>query len=287
MSTMLTFSKMHGLGNDFVVIDRLSQNGPELTLPQRRFIADRQRGIGCDQLLLVEAATQANVDFKYRIFNSDGGEVSQCGNGARCFARYVVDKGLTDKQEIVVETASGIITLVIKDDGEIVTVNMGTPVFEPEKIPFEAGQQAESYNLNLSDGQTISVGVLSMGNPHAVMLVEDIETADVATLGPMIERYKQFPERVNAGFMQIVNNNQVKVRVYERGVGETQACGTGACAAVVYGIQLGLLNKEVKVGLTGGELDIVWQGQQAPVWMTGSATHVFDGEIAWATIDNN
>jgi diaminopimelate epimerase len=287
MSSMLSFSKMHGLGNDFVVIDCLSQHCPELTLSQRRFIADRQRGIGCDQLLLVEAATQVGVDFKYRIFNTDGGEVSQCGNGARCFARFVYDKGLSDKSEIVVETNSGIITLTVKEEGGIVTVNMGPPQFEPKQIPFITEQQAELYDLNLSDGQTVSVGVLSMGNPHAVMLVDDIETADVARLGPMIEGHDQFPERVNAGFMQVVNESEVKVRVYERGVGETQACGTGACAAAVHGMQSGLLNTAVKVSLIGGELDIVWQGQQAPVWMTGPTTHVFDGEIAWATISNN
>ena len=287
MSSMLPFSKMHGLGNDFVVIDCLSQHCPELTLSQRRFIADRQRGIGCDQLLLVEAATQVGVDFKYRIFNTDGGEVSQCGNGARCFARFVYDKGLSDKSEIVVETNSGIITLTVKEEGGIVTVNMGPPQFEPTQIPFITEQQAELYDLNLSDGQTVSVGVLSMGNPHAVMLVDDIETADVARLGPMIEGHDQFPERVNAGFMQVVNESEVKVRVYERGVGETQACGTGACAAAVHGMQSGLLNTAVKVSLIGGELDIVWQGQQAPVWMTGPTTHVFDGEIAWATISNN
>ncbi len=287
MIEMLTFSKMHGLGNDFVVIDCISQACRELTLSQRRFIADRQRGIGCDQLLLVETATQANVDFKYRIFNADGGEVNQCGNGARCFARYVYQNGLTDKKEIVVETASGIIVLTVKNDGDIITVNMGAPQFEPKQVPFDVSQQAEQYDLVLADGRTVSVGVLSMGNPHAVMLVEDINAADVSTLGQMIESHDQFPERVNAGFMQIVNRGEVKVRVYERGSGETQACGTGACAAAVVGMQRGLLDQDVKVSLTGGELDIVWQGQHSPVWMTGSATHVFDGEIAWATIYNH
>tara|TARA_R110002111_G_scaffold96108_7_gene148921 strand:+ start:1267 stop:2130 length:864 start_codon:yes stop_codon:yes gene_type:complete len=286
MNAMLAFSKMHGLGNDFVVIDCVSQSCRELTLSQRRFIADRQRGIGCDQLLLVETASQENVDFKYRIFNSDGGEVSQCGNGARCFARYVYEKGLTSKQEIVVETASGIIILTVKHDGEIVTVNMGEPQFDPQRVPFEVAHRADSYNLVLPDGQTVSVGVLSMGNPHAVMLVDDIDAADVATLGPMIESHGQFPERVNAGFMQVVNREQINVRVYERGTGETQACGTGACAAAVYAMQCGLVENEVKVGLTGGELDIVWQGQHSPVWMTGPATHVFDGEISWATINS-
>jgi len=285
MSATLLFSKMHGLGNDFVIIDAINQPCSDLTISQRRFIADRQRGIGCDQLLLVEAPTQPNVDFKYRIFNADGGEVSQCGNGARCFARFVFEQGLTTKTEITVETASGIIKLSLKKQGEIVTVDMGEPEFNPERVPFKTQQQAEVYSLALADEQTVTVGVLSMGNPHAVSIVDNIDIADVQTLGPMIESHRQFPERVNAGFMQVINRNEIKLRVFERGAGETQACGTGACAAVVSGIQRGLLSNEVKVHLTGGELDIVWQGLQTPVWMTGSATHVFDGEITWATIN--
>ena len=287
MSLHLTFSKMHGLGNDFVIIDTINQLWPELTRSQRQFITDRQRGIGCDQLLLVESATQQNVDFKYRIFNADGGEVSQCGNGARCFARFVFEQGLTTKTEVVVETASGIMTLTLKEDGKVVTVNMGEPRFTPADIPFEQDQQADVYALGLDNGDEIALGALSMGNPHAVSIVDNIEKVDVSTLGPMIEGHQRFPERVNAGFMQIINENEIRLRVFERGSGETQACGSGACAAVVSGIQRGLLSNEVKVHLTGGDLDIVWQGEQTPVWMTGTATHVFDGEIAWATINKH
>ena len=284
MSAMLLFSKMHGLGNDFVVIDRLSQKCPDLTISQRRFLTDRHRGIGCDQLLMVEESKSEGVDFKYRIFNSDGGEVSQCGNGARCFARFVYSKGLTQKKVVIVETSSGIITLTIEDAEEIVTVEMGPPEFDPKQIPYEVEHQVKVYELILPDARKVCLGVLSMGNPHAVMIVNDIKAADVALLGPLIESHANFPERVNVGFMQILNKSEVIVRVYERGVGETQACGTGACAAVVHGIQLGLLGSKVKVNLTGGELDIVWMGQQKPVRMTGPAMHVFDGEIEWATL---
>lgn len=287
MSSSLNFSKMHGLGNDFVIIDTINQHYSELTLSQRQFIADRQRGIGCDQLLLVEQAIQQGVDFKYRIFNADGGEVSQCGNGARCFARFVYEQGLTDKTQIVVETASGIMTLTLKESGQVVTVNMGEPQFVPAQIPFEQAQQEDVYTLRLENGTEVELGALSMGNPHAVSIVEDIRKADVTTLGPMIEGHQRFPERVNAGFMQIIDKNEISLRVFERGSGETQACGSGACAAVVSGIQRGLLSNEVKVHLTGGDLDIVWQGEQTPVWMTGTATHVFDGEIAWATINKH
>ena len=286
MSDMLSFSKMHGLGNDFVVINALNQKCPDLSISQRRFLADRHRGIGCDQLLMVQESNSEGIDFKYRIFNSDGGEVSQCGNGARCFARFVYNKGLTQKKEIVVETSSGIMTLTMEEAGEIVTVEMGAPEFDPKQIPFEVERQVKVYDLILSDARKVCLGVLSMGNPHAVMIVNDINTTDVALLGPMIESHRSFPERVNVGFMQVLNESEVIVRVYERGVGETQACGTGACAAVVHGIQVGLLDSKVKVNLTGGELDIVWIGQQAPVWMTGPAMHVFDGEIEWATLNS-
>ena len=284
MSLHLTFSKMHGLGNDFVIIDTINQAWSELTVSQRQFITDRQRGIGCDQLLLVESATQQNVDFKYRIFNADGGEVSKCGNGARCFARFVFEQGLTTKTEVAVETASGIMTLTLKEDGKVVTVNMGEPRFTPADIPFEQDQQADVYALGLDNGDEIALGALSMGNPHAVSIVDNIEKVDVSMLGSMIECHQRFPERVNAGFMQIITENEIKLRVFERGSGETQACGSGACAAVVSGIQRGLLANEVKVHLTCGDLDIVWQGEQTPVWMTGTATHVFDWEIALATI---
>ncbi|MDT8371101.1 MAG: diaminopimelate epimerase [Gammaproteobacteria bacterium] len=280
---MLKFSKMHGLGNDFVVIDAINQS-VTLTAPQIRFLSDRRRGVGCDQLLLVETSSVSGCDFKYRIFNADGGEVAQCGNGARCFARYVRDKGLTEKETISVETASGIIYPTLHADDNV-TVDMGLPRFVPEQVPFMTEQQADSYSLMLDDEQIITIGVVSMGNPHAVMLVDDIARADVATLGPMIERHAQFPERVNAGFMQIVTPEHIHLRVYERGAGETQACGTGACAAVVSGIKRGLLARNVTVSLPGGDLTVVWSGDNSSVWMTGPATHVFDGEISWAMIN--
>jgi len=280
---MLKFSKMHGLGNDFVVIDAINQ-AVELSPQQIQFLADRRRGIGCDQLLLVEKPTQAGVDFQYRIFNADGSEVAQCGNGARCFAQFVHDKKLSDKASIAVETASGIIYPTLKENGNV-TVDMGVPQFSPDKIPFVSENKAIRYTLELDKTPNVEMGVVSMGNPHAVMLVDDIDTADVETLGAMIETHPHFPERVNVGFMQVVSSTQINLRVYERGAGETQACGTGACAAAVIGIQQGLLDKEVKVSLPGGDLDIVWAGDQDSVWMTGPATQVYDGEIAWLTIN--
>jgi len=281
---MLKFSKMHGLGNDFVVIDAINQQ-LDLSSSQVKFLADRRRGIGCDQLLLVETSEQENVDFRYRIFNADGSEVAQCGNGARCFARFVRDKQLTEKDTIAVETASGVIYPSLQEDGNV-TVDMGEPRSNPTDIPFIAEQQAIRYLLPLPDGQTVTIGAVSMGNPHAVMLVEDIQTANVEALGPLIENHSQFPERVNVGFMEVISPNEINLRVYERGAGETEACGTGACAAVVVGIQQGLLAKEVTVRLPGGDLAIVWAGNNDSVWMTGPATQVFDGEIAWATLNN-
>jgi diaminopimelate epimerase len=282
---MLKFSKMHGLGNDFVVIDAINQQ-LELSSDQIRFLADRRRGIGCDQLLLVEEASESSIDFKYRIFNSDGSEVEQCGNGARCFARFVRDKKLTDKDLITVETSSGVIHLNLHANGNV-QVDMGLPRFLPAEIPFLAEQQETTYSLAISNSKQVEIGAVSMGNPHAVMLVDDVKTAEVEILGPMIENHHQFPERVNVGFMAISNPSQISLRVYERGAGETQACGTGACAAVVCGIQRGLLAREVRVLLSGGELNIVWPDDQASVSMTGPATHVFDGEISWAMIQNH
>ncbi|MDH5358822.1 MAG: diaminopimelate epimerase [Gammaproteobacteria bacterium] len=279
---MLKFSKMHGLGNDFVVIDAINQQF-ELSSEQIRFLSDRRRGIGCDQLLLVETSSRPEADFKYRIFNADGGEVSQCGNGARCFARFVRDKGLTDKDIIAVETTSGMIYPQLQDNGDV-QVDMGLPHFEPAEIPFIVEQKATTYTLPLSNGQEVAIGAVSMGNPHSVMVVDNVKTADVEILGPLIESHVQFPERVNAGFMEVVSPSQINLRVYERGAGETEACGTGACAAVVTGIQRGLLAREVSVLLPGGELKIAWPDEHASVWMTGPATHVFDGEIAWAMI---
>ncbi len=281
---MLKFSKMHGLGNDFIVIDAIRQS-VSLNAAQVRFLADRHFGIGCDQLLLVEKSDHAEVDFRYRIFNADGGEVAQCGNGARCFARFVYDRGLTEKTTIAVETASGVIYPTLQHDGQI-SVDMGRPRFLPEQVPFKVAEAATTYMLAIEPGHQVEIAALSMGNPHAVMLVDDVDTAPVLKIGPLIEAHPQFPERVNAGFMQLVSHDAIKLRVYERGAGETSACGTGACAAVVSGIRRGLLAREVMVQLPGGQLNISWPDESASVTMTGPATHVFDGEIAWATLNN-
>jgi diaminopimelate epimerase len=278
----LKFSKMHGLGNDFVVINAIDQQ-VELSHSQVRFLADRHVGVGCDQLLLVEASVSAEADFRYRIFNADGGEVSQCGNGARCFARFVRDKGLSDKDTIAVETASGLIYPTIQADG-LVTVDMGKPQFEPSKIPFEAEEQATTYMVAVPGHGKVEIAALSMGNPHAVMLVDDVDTAPVQEMGSLMESHTQFPERVNVGFMQLLDSSHIRLRVFERGAGETSACGTGACAAVVSGIRRGLLSNEVTVSLPGGELHINWPDEDDTVTMTGPAEHVFDGEIAWATL---
>ncbi len=272
----LRFTKMQGAGNDFVVIDA-TRAPVHLTQAQIQHIANRYFGVGCDQLLMVENTDTPNVDFRYRIFNADGGEVEQCGNGARCFVRFVVEKGLTDKREIKVETASGVISLRLQDDGQV-TVNMGAPRFVPAQIPFEAPEQSTAYALPLQK-ETVTVSAVSMGNPHAVMLVDNVHTADVGGLGPQIESHPRFPQRVNAGFMQILNAHEINLRVYERGSGETLACGTGACAAAVSGMQLGVLQTPVKVHTRGGILTITWQGDQAPVMMTGPADIVFEGEI--------
>lgn len=279
---MLKFTKMHGLGNDFVVIDAINQT-INLSESQIRFLADRHLGIGCDQLLLVENSSLPECDFKYRIFNADGGEVAQCGNGARCFARFVRDKGLSTKDTISVETASGIIYPSIQADGQVM-VDMGLPRFVPAEVPFTHDQQADSYTLEIAEHASLEIGAVSMGNPHAVTIVDDIATAEVDEIGPLVESHARFPERVNVGFMQITSPNTINLRVYERGAGETQACGTGACAAVVSGIKRGLLEKNVTVSLPGGELMIAWPDDTSSVFMTGPATHVFDGEISWATI---
>ncbi len=272
----LKFTKMHGLGNDFVVFDGVRQS-VDLSPGQIRQIADRHFGVGCDQLLLVEKPTVPDADFRYRIFNADGGEVEQCGNGARCFVRFVHDQGLTQKSEIRVETAKGIIVPRLEADG-LVTVNMGAPVFEPAEVPFVADQRAVTYSLALPD-TTIEISAVSMGNPHAVQVVNDVETCPVAQQGPQIELHPRFPKRVNAGFMQIVDRGNIRLRVFERGAGETLACGTGACAAVVAGITRRLLDATVKVSTRGGELTISWAGEGQPVWMTGPAVVVFNGEI--------
>ncbi len=270
----LKFTKMHGAGNDFMVIDAIHQS-VSLTQQQIQTLANRQFGVGFDQLLLVE--TSAIADFKYRIFNADGSEVAQCGNGARCFVRFVVEQGLTNQREISVETASGIITPKLEDNG-LVTVNMGAPKFAPSSIPFIADTLAPSYALTVGD-QSLDIAVLSMGNPHAVQIVDDVALAPVESLGRQIELHPRFPERVNAGFMQIIDAHHIKLRVFERGSGETLACGTGACAAVVSGIQLARLTSPVTVSARGGELQIAWQGGDAPVMMTGPAVTVFTGSI--------
>ncbi|MDQ2695866.1 MAG: diaminopimelate epimerase [Pseudomonadota bacterium] len=274
----LEFTKMHGLGNDFVVIDGITQAvSPD---PARiRFIADRHFGVGCDQVLLVERPTVAGADFRYRIFNADGGEVEQCGNGARCFARFVRDRGLTDATVIPVETAAGRITLTVEADGQV-TVDMGRPRLEPEAIPFVAEALAVRYPIDV-DGQALHIGALSMGNPHAVLTVEAVDRAPVQALGPRLERHARFPRRVNVGFMEIVGRGHIRLRVFERGVGETLACGSGACAAVVAGRLQGVLDASVRVDLPGGALHIRWPGEGASVLMTGPADRVFEGWIEW------
>ena len=274
---MIHFTKMHGLGNDFVVINAISQI-VQLRPEQIRFIADRHFGIGFDQLLLVEKPVTHNADFKYRIFNADGSEVSQCGNGARCFARFVRDKQLTDKNEICVDTNAGQLLLCLDEDG-LVTVNMGVPCHHPSEIPLLIAPETRLYSLEIN-GQEQSFGAVSMGNPHAVLQVENVATAPVMELGKALESHPVFPERANIGFMQIVNRQQIKLRVYERGAAETLACGSGACAAVVVGIEQRLLDEKVLVELPGGSLSIRWAGRSTPVWMTGPAVAVFDGVIA-------
>lgn len=267
---------MHGIGNDFVVFDGINQP-VDLTPERVRKISDRRFGIGCDQVLVVDVPQQPENDFRYRIYNYDGSEVENCGNGARCFAKFVRDKKLTGKRTIRVETLGGILTLSIGKNGDI-TVDMGVPVLEPAKVPFAACQQAPTYSLALNE-QTLDINAVSMGNPHAVILVDNVNSAPVETLGPLVESHTQFPNRVNAGFMAVRSRTEIDLRVYERGVGETLACGTGACAAVVGGQLRGLLDTSVTVHLPGGDLHIQWQGQGQSVLMTGSATTVFQGQI--------
>ena len=271
----LKFTKMHGLGNDFVVIDGVNQS-LFLSCEQLRLLADRHFGVGCDQILLIEPA-EGDADFRYRIFNADGGEVEQCGNGARCFVRYVHDRGMTSKNEIRVETLGGLIIPRLETNGGV-TVNMGAPKFEPQEIPFIAEKRALTYPLDI-DNRQVEISAVSMGNPHAVQQVADADHAPVLTEGALIERHPRFPQRVNAGYMQVMDRGHIRLRVYERGSGETLACGTGACAAVVTGIELGLLDSMVKVSFRGGDLVVRWGGGNEPVWMTGPAVAVFDGEI--------
>jgi diaminopimelate epimerase len=279
----IKFTKMHGAGNDFVVLDAIHQN-IHFTPAQWQALADRRFGVGADQMLVIEKPQTPGVDFRYRIFNADGSEVEQCGNGARAFVKFVIEKGLTDKRAIRVETMSGVIEPTMQEDGRI-TVDMGTPVFEPEKVPFDAAglhpvTQGDDrlWLLDIHD-KTLLFSILSMGNPHAVQLVDDVDSAPVEQDGPAIEHHPRFPKRVNAGFMQIIDRHHVKLRVFERGAGETLACGTGACAAVVAGIRRGLLDSPVAVSTRGGELLIAWTGGDAHVMLTGPAVTVFEGEI--------
>jgi diaminopimelate epimerase len=272
----LRFSKMHGQGNDFVVIDGVRQP-VSITPGQVRALADRHLGVGFDQLLLVERPQSPENDFRYRIFNSDGGEVEQCGNGARCFARFVLDEGLTAKREIRVETASGVIVPRVAPSGQV-TVDMGAPRFAPRDVPFLAEREQPTYEIRVA-GFPVELSVLSMGNPHAVQVVADVDRAPVTDQGPLLERHPAFPNRVNAGYMQVVSRDHFRLRVWERGAGETLACGTGACAAVVAGIRRGLLDATVRVATRGGDLSIRWPGDGEAVMMTGDAVRVFEGEI--------
>ncbi len=280
----LKFTKMQGVGNDFVVLDGVSRRIP-MTSQLAKRLADRHFGVGCDQVLLVEKPRRKDADFRYRIWNADGGEVEQCGNGARCFVRFVHDKGLTKKNEIRVETLSGTIVPRLEANGQV-TVDMGAPIFEPDRVPFDAHglQPAPGGRWPLEvAGRTLQVAVLSMGNPHAVQTVADVDSAPVTTEGPLIERHPRFPNRVNAGYMQVLDRARIRLRVWERGAGETLACGSGACAAVVAGIREGLLDASVRVATRGGELTIRWGGGEnnlnCAVWMTGPAVAVFEGEI--------
>lgn len=276
MSQRLKFTKMQGVGNDFVVIDALNQP-IALDAASVRHIADRHFGVGCDQVLLIERPRAVGTDFYYRIYNADGEEVQHCGNGARCFLRYVRDKGLTDKTEIRVGTLSGVIVPKLEADGQI-TVEMGVPGFEPGKIPFLAEGRSLTYRIDVA-GQNVEISALSVGNPHAVQLVESAERAPVATQGALIERHPRFPQRVNAGYMEVLDRHRIKLRVYERGAGETLACGTGACAAVVAGIMRGELDSPIRVHTNGGELNVSWAGENKPVMLTGPAETVFEGTI--------
>ncbi len=270
------FVKMHGLGNDFVLFDAMT-NPINLSSDQIQFIADRHFGIGCDQLLLLEPAKGDETDVNYRIFNADGGEVEQCGNGARCAAVYLQQSGRVNKDVIVAETSGGLIKLICHPDGQV-TVDMGVPRFEPTEIPILAKQRAINYQVTIDD-DVLTFSAVSVGNPHAVLVVENIDSAPVESSGPILESHEFFPERVNVGFMQILNSGHIRLRVFERGVGETQACGTGACAAVIVGRLQNILDETVTVDLPGGQLQISWDGEDQPVMMTGPATKVFEGVI--------
>jgi diaminopimelate epimerase len=273
---LLRFTKMHGLGNDFMVLDLISQHA-HIQPKHAKAWGNRHTGVGFDQLLIVEPPNNPDVDFRYRIFNADGSEVEQCGNGARCFARFVLDKRLTTKKTIRVETKSGIIELHIRNDGQV-SVDMGPPRLAPAQIPFEAEVEALSYSVDV-DGRRFELAAVSMGNPHAVLRVDNVDTAPVHELGPRLEHHPRFPQRVNVGFVQIIDRHQARLRVWERGAGETQACGTGACAAAVAAIRQGWLDSPVQLELPGGRLSIEWAGPGRPVIMTGPAVRVYEGQI--------
>jgi len=272
----LAFTKMHGAGNDFVVLDGVSQS-IEVTEPLIKTLADRHRGIGCDQVLVLDPPDDPDADFRYTIFNADGSRAGQCGNGARCAGRFLKEKRLTRKRKLLLLTDSEPLHITLNEDGRIFA-GLAPPQFAPEAIPFEAEQTRHQYNIEVQ-GQALSIGAVSMGNPHAVLIVDDVRGAPVQTLGPLLESHQRFPARANVGFMQVLSRSEIRLRVYERGVGETAACGSGACAAVVHGIQADLLDTEVAVHLPGGKLSVRWDGEQARVWLGGPTTSVFDGTI--------
>jgi diaminopimelate epimerase len=281
---LIRFTKMHGIGNDFILLDLISQN-IHLSDEQIRTLADRRTGIGFDQLLTVEPPTDPDLDFRYRIYNADGSEAEQCGNGARCFTRFVRDRGLTTKTSLKLETNTGAIECKLRKDGNI-TINMGSPGLQPDQVPFISEQPGITYTISLCTGtegmdaeNSIECSVVSMGNPHAVLIVDDVESAPVSRIGPQLQKHPRFPKQVNVGFMQIVNRSNIRLRVYERGVGETLACGSGACAAVVAGRLQGLLDEEVDVILKGGTLRIQWKGDSHPVYLTGAACRVYEGHL--------
>lgn len=273
---LMKFTKMHGLGNDFVVIDAVTQN-VRVSASMVKRLANRSMGIGCDQVLVIEPPSDSNIDFNYRIFNQDGGEVEQCGNGARCLARYVQDRQLTGKNPIRVKTMNRVMTLELMDN-KLVRVDIGVPQFEPSEIPFETDQRALLYPIDV-DGNSYEVAAVSIGNPHAVLQIDDIDNAPVSELGAKLESHPRFPNKVNVGFMQIVDRQNINLRVFERGVGETRACGSGACAAAVAAMQQELVDSSVTVHLTGGDLRIDWRGSSEPILMTGPAVSVFHGRI--------
>lgn len=273
---LLRFTKMHGLGNDFMVLDLVSQHA-HIQPRHVQAWADRHTGVGFDQLLIVEPPGNPDVDFRYRIFNADGSEVEQCGNGARCFARFVLDKRLTAKRRIRVETRGGIIELRVRTDGQV-SVDMGPPRLAPAQIPFQADSEQRSYRVDV-DGQQVELAAISMGNPHAVLRVENVDSAPVHELGPRLEHHPRFPQRVNVGFLQVIDRHQARLRVWERGTGETRACGTGACAAAVAAIRQGWMDSPVQLDLPGGRLSIEWTGPGRPVIMTGPAVRVYEGQI--------